>query len=547
MKDGKKKIPVLTKFFILSLTSAAVILPAIMIITSRVTKNREDKFTAVIEEIDHALEDETYARVTGLIRKGGKSSYSAKSWLMVLKRAHEFGKTQDNWNLLAELSQDALADFPGNEKIAASAVLSAIDSGNNEQAWETARKHLTGEQSREVRTEAFLLNAFSTVKPDHDKMTGKLASIPWSDDPSLFEEASGMTGDRRFLIDAALLSLKEGNFKEALGYLDRSGSIPGAKYLKGLTLYDAGRPGEAYTLFLRELEKPSGEESRRGELHLLCGDAAYLSGNYSESAFHYRQVLSFVPGISPVPYINIGRGVGPLRAEPDLLERGQILFPENRKLTGILALLYIDTGEPERAKAVVADFVGEEEGNISLLVLSELTDKSNDTRFAAALQRIHKAFPENSLVTRYYLWQSLARRDLKRIGQILEKSASESDSPWYRFYSALWSISRGNQPDFPSISQGIYGWYGAYNTAVLENRRRNTGASTALLDRLTRPEFFPAVSSGDMADAYALKAELYLKQDAPVITVKEALERGLEIDPLNIRIHSLMGRISSPD
>jgi tetratricopeptide (TPR) repeat protein len=545
MKDGKRKIPVLTKIFILTITLAAVIIPAVIIISSRVSSSREEKFTAAITAVDHARDAETPSRMAGLIRKSGKTAYSAKSWLMVLKRAYEYGKTENDWNLLAELSHDALEDFPGNERIAAAATVASVDSGNSAQAWETARRHLTGDRSRGIRTEAFLLNAFGTDKPALDEMTGGLASIPWSKDPSLFNEAYNMTGDRRFLMDAALLWLKTGNITEAIAYLDRSGSVPGAGYVKGLALYDAGRPEESYPLFLRELEKPAVEDAHRGELHLLAGDAAYRSRDYSDSAFHYRRAVSLAPGISPVPYLNLGRGFSSLPPEPALLERGFSLFPEDRKIAGALALHHIETGAPERAEAVVADFEGAEEGNISLLVLSELTNISNDTRFFVSLQRIHKAFPDNPLVTRYYLWQAVARRDFSRIRQILAESAAEKDTSWHRFYSALWNISRGRTADFPAVSEGMYGWYGSYNAIVLELRQGSVTA--AILDKLTKPELYPAVSSRDMADAFALQAELYLKQKAPVVTIKETLEQGLAIDPLNIRIHSLIGSIESPE
>ena len=535
-----------SKLLISALVIAVIAVPITIIITSKSSINKKTKFESLIEDIDKAL-DSGSANIQNLLIDGSESAYSAHSWLRILKRAHLFGKKQGEFSFLNNLSGRALKEYPGNEKIASVKVISSMEAGDSDSAWSIAQDHLTSEATRSINVESFLRSAAEKSSKDSNELVHPLAEVSQSRNPELFIESYKVTKDRRFLFDAALLELSTGNHAESLDLINRAGGTAQVNYVKALVLYDLSNFSQSYDHLIRELEKGEMNPENTAKIHLICADTLIKQKKLKESIFHYRESVAISPQISPVPYLNLGRNFNNVRGKSVFLKRGSIHFPKNVKLKGAFGISLMESGDIQDAKTYLTNALPDDEnGNLSLLVLSELLPRTNETRLTVKLKQLLRENPGNHRIGRYFAWQSAARRDFEQIEDILRTAYySASDKSWYRFYRAVISTASGEERKFPSPAEGIYGWYGTYNRVVLEQRRGKGDAALSLLERLTEDTNSYEIPSTDIADALAMKGEIHQNQGDSVIIIRKIIEKGLEIDPLNLRLHALKTTIAN--
>jgi len=358
-------------------------------------------------------------------------------------------------------------------------------------AGQQAALHLQTGRYSTLAAEAFLrsgvlpsrttdqLTADSTeeIMQDENRL---LVFLPESENPSHYEQAAELTGDRRFLVNAVLYSMKQGNSTRAYNLLERVGPGVYSPYLEFLLSYDAGR----YTEALTALTRMQGYEVVRPEIMMIHADILTALNRHSEAAALYEDVRNTSPDFSPLIYLNLHA----IDANEDVLQAGLEIFPADRRLLTRLISVLHESGRREQALEAVQFVASNSEYSPDLQVYELLlSDMPHERRIALLWELEAKIGPEATAAVAL-AGHLVAMRDYAGLERLLNRYPYESFGSELDNYRAVLHLRR-ERPDeaVPHMDRAVAraedtDWISRFNAALIQLEVGRAGAAVPLLD-----------------------------------------------------------------
>lgn len=500
----------------------------------RATRFRDD-----LERIDVALRsDYNQGRVRALLRNASNVAESASDYLSVLKRAYQL-----DMGIASEVAQVAFEEYPGNQAIAALTVHTAMRTGATDRAASIAESNLS--EFPATKAEAYIRGGLLWSESETGSGVEAVTRVIESDDPDDYLLAAEITGKREYLVDAALLSAGEGALDRALDIIEGVPSLQ-AQRLGLLLAFDA-RDTDSFNDYLAALAGQGGLDL---EARLLFGDLALLRGDREQALAAYSDA-----GAHPIGAANAAllERVDDARRAAELLADAAETFPENPRVLADHVRVLTSLGEPDRARAALAEYRLRlpEDGTLAALELAlDRTPTSPPERLLYRYWRLREDVANPDLLSRYIAWFLFGLRDRETVTEIVEDEATR-DSPWARIYRSAYLASDGHHSDALDLLAGVEDPHAGFNRGVIQaTRGRHEAALDAYLAaeralensaRLTGPgnEDDPFLSALLYRRALSLAA---LGRDAEAV---RAARRSIEIDPTRADARQLLASLES--
>lgn len=241
-------------------------------------------FRAALADLDGAIDSaptRSSASLGGVFARAERKARSAENWVSLLKRARRSEAMGDRGRL-ALVAGHALARGPASEGLDACIADAFIRSGQPSRALDLFGRGLSRESRPTLWAEAVIASLEDGSLPPANRTA------------STFGRLAEITGDPRLFIDAAALSLAEGDRMAARAWLDRASgkkaSVPAA------LLWDSGQYRELASL---EKRLPSASEFK------LMGDAAWILGDGEGAERRWRSAIAADPASSWRSYASL--------------------------------------------------------------------------------------------------------------------------------------------------------------------------------------------------------------------------------------------------
>lgn len=470
---------------------ATVVVIGIGLGTTRTTR----AVAAAIARIDRALLEEDYNLAEEAIRETFTDARTAFDWMRLVRRAHDVSVYQNTYSLFMQTAQAAVDDVPGNEDLRALLIHAALLAEKNSIAGEQAALHLQTSRYSSLAAEAFLrsgvlperltetisneLSGESSEQLPRDQNT-LLVFLPDSENPWHYEQAATLTGDRRFLVNAVLYSMRQGDTERAYRILERLEPTGYAPYLEFLLAYDAGRYPEA----LAALTRMQGHEVVQPEVMMIHADILTALERYADATALYLDVYNTNPDFSPLIYLNLHA----LNAEEAWLEEGLELFTENRRLLKRLITLYHDSGRRHRALEAVQFVAARSEYTPELQVYELLLTEMPHERRVAQLWELEAEIGPEATAAVALAGHLVAIRDYPGLERLLNRYPHDEFGAELDNYRAVLEVRRERPDDaLPHMERAVAraeegDWISRFNAALVQLEVGRAAAAVPLLD-----------------------------------------------------------------
>ncbi len=533
-----------------AIVSATVIFLVLCILAIQYSaaKRRSDLFRSAIAEIDSNLLFRRYPEAQEQIGEFLPLARNKRETLRLLKRGFQIAKNMDKIRWFDTLAQESFKRFPRERDILYIASYSSIRKGNIERAVELMRG-LRDDGLSLLQAEAALRLGDRSLLPSYGER--HLLTLLDSDDPAAFEKLGRKEGDKRLLVDAALLYLSEGDFEKALMIArdQRSDTDHDAFYAS--VSYDAGDFEEAAGRLKRYLF--SHKESP--ELTLFLADIQLLSGAIGEAQRNYRMLLndqnSDLQSRALLNYAWILGSEGKRGAALTLLRHGYKRFSSDTRIGMELAKAYIDADE-KAAIEILRSLIERNPENLDLIfLLFHLdTDRPDPKSYRLNLWRTFTANPTDERLCRYLTWYLLGLGDDTGVQLALstyQRAGGYQNRPWFQH---TWGLAKALEGDYELAlayidkSLGLSEDSGVlYNRAVMQIQALNLkAAENDLWHALDRSR---SGSDGGRLDGVIRSriGEIMFLRGNHRAAVRE-LRYALEIDPYNFRALMLLQELN---
>lgn len=530
-------------FFCATLLILATV--AFLIVRDIESRRRSETLSQRLERHD-AVEDGTARRREEFLEDAARLAQTQREWLSVLKRAVADARQDGSWERARSYAMRATEELPGSEALWAVAAYTTMRAGKDA-GW-IAREHLAGEQYSALRAEALLRStrhesAGASGETEADSSAGALASeaegaltvLGRESDPEAFRQAYELTGDRRFLLDAAMRYAERGAIASALeSAADAEAHVAGA-YLA----YDLGHLKEARD----HLEQLAPQEASGRELAMLRADIAHMDRSNEEAVRIYREVIATAPDLSPIPYRNLlwyrqiageRLPVGVAEA-PQLARSGAERFPGDTTLVKAATIgLYED--EPVRAETFLEERVSRvKDPGAAALLAEHLFERSRslNARFARLWQLWNEY--ESVTVARYIGWLASSVGNREELDLIVRAAGSER----IPHYAGLLAADKGQRDlaidHFRNAFSNGGAWHSAANAAALQREAGADEESLSMLERaigmLEEVETAAVQDRGTALGILQMQRALTLSSLGRTETAFQAIERALTHAP----------------
>ncbi len=485
------------------LIAAAFVLVAVLILIATVvvigiglgSTRTTRAVAAAIARIDRALLEENYDLAEATIRETFQDARTAFDWMRLVRRAHEVSLHRQTYDLFMQTAQAAVEDVPGNEDLRALLIHAALLAKEDAVAGEQAARHLQAPRYSALSAEAFLRSGVLPARfarmsssepgaeqaegiPEHDDAL--LVFLPDSENPLHYEQAAALTGDRRFLVNAVLYSMRRGERDRAYRILERVGPTGYAPYLEFLLSYDAGRYPEA----LAALTRMAGHEVVRPEVMMIHADILTALDRHAEAAALYHDVRNTNPDFSSLIYLNLHA----IEAEEELLQEGLALFAEDRRVLARLISLFHESGRRKQALEAVEFVASVTEHTPELHVYELLLRDMPHERRVALLWELEAEIGPQETAAVALAGHLVAIRDYTGLERLLNRYPHEDFGADLDNFRAVLHLRR-ERPDeaLPHMERAVAraeegDWISRFNAALIQLETGRAAAAVPLLD-----------------------------------------------------------------
>jgi len=435
-----------------------------------------EKFNEYLITVDRMVKGEGYSSAITNLKKASSYSRSSTNWLSIIKRAYLLSEKTGDKSLFTKYTDKAFDIYPGNEDIRAFQVYSLLQQSLYEEASKLAES-ITEPYYNNLKIEAALSAEFSS-ETIADPFSYILNLLSTSEDPLLFERIGAITGNDKFLFDAAILYMKYGEVKTAYSLAHKiTGSWVNDEAI-GMIALDAREYNQALTRFLNHNHQDVQNHNEKWAIQLIIADLHQLLGNYSDSGSFYDRSLEINDSGSWNQYANYSRLLkenGRFRQSMDFLQMGISIFPENEKE---LIIAMVNT-QFERNRSTTERYLKSfldahpDDPEANLLYIDHFPIQTTPEKYGARIWELYNKNPSNRKIAEFLLWYLLGVGDLEGTTLVLDRFDRDSGrSYWTVFYRGLsLSMSKYFNEAEVLLQESVEmreTWYTYYNLAVIQ-------------------------------------------------------------------------------
>lgn len=425
-------------------------------------KELEKTFVNLIEEIDTFILSGYFAHAEELIYTAGKSANSPLKYKRLLKRAVEIS----SFTILALISETAYQEYPKDDQILSVYIFALLRNGRSDDAAAV----LMDTDNRQVPGSLAIETNINTG--NYDNTENILYKGVYNKNASLFIKLYELTNNRKFLIDAVLVYLENGDYKLADTILEGivSDHLEYRK-LQFLIKYDSGKLDSALKMLdLLDLGFTIQE------IQLLRIDIKIREGLYEEALITINEFLEIYPDYSWIPYYNL-IWLNSIQINPDIeniVNKSIKAYPDNRRLLLIIINYYLEKNKDEEAIVMIEKYIINNKTDNELeIILRELKGASNPEYFVNTVRELVNQDPTNTDASRYLAWNIFENNDIPHLQQFLNQIEIGEPVGWIDFFKALISVEKGDYAkaaeQFESSYELEFQWESLYNLAVLSD------------------------------------------------------------------------------
>ncbi len=501
-----------------------------------------------------ALKHKNYPLLKKLLDKASRHAETRMNWYSLFKRSYLAGQQQGDYRDFQDLVSRSCRFYKGGADLEAINIAALLWTDQYEKA--AASLYAIQNERYETLVAETLISWDVFRKYDLD---GKAPldfvkeKITYKEDPEFFESIGEKSGNPALLYNAALLSMRAGDFDRCASIIPELPASRIDPYRQGILHYDLGDFEAALNAFEAQLLLDEVKGNQRPSIYQLCGDLLHLS-NPDKALAYYSKAIQLDGWGQWKNYRNISRILmdeGRSRQARDVLRAGMELYSDNMELLTDYTMCF-GTDEPldtkERLKAYMASHP--EQTTPQLLMIRYFPQKGSTVQYQSRLWELFNQDPFNADVSRFLLWYLAGVEDLESMKIVMERYGKSGFSPfWYDFYKAFMALKKNRIQEALGSMKEAYRkcpqWYMAHNLAILQRITGNWPAAESLLeeaasdllkqDRVKNPNTF-------LSRIFYEQAVLFLEDDN-YEKASAALEKAILQDSQNLRAVTLLNRI----
>lgn len=477
--SGRKSLIILEIFLLISALSISIFL-----ITENdldyywdlLVPDRSDEFKQYMTTVDRMIKGEGYSSAAVNLKKASSYAGTSINWLSVIKRAYILSDKTQDLSHFEKYTYKAFDTYPGNEDIRAFYVYSLIRQEHFEEASQLALS-INSPYYDNIKVEAALTAEFATEQIA-DPFSYILKLLSESQDPAIFQKVGKITGNEKFLFDAAVLHMKYGEVKDAynLAY-NITGPWVNDEAI-GMIAIDRGEYNQALTRFLNHNQQDINNHNEKWEVQLIIADLLQLSDTMQEAIFYYDRSLEIHSDGTWHQYANFSKllkETGRYRQSMDMLQDGIQAFPENEKELIISMVNNQFDKNRSTTERYLKTFLEKnpDDPEANLLFIDNFPIQTTPEKYSARIWELYNKNPSNRKIAEFLLWYLLGVGDLEGTTLVLDRFDRDSGrSYWTVFYRALsLSMAKGFNEAELLLHESIElkeTWFSYYNLAVIQ-------------------------------------------------------------------------------
>ena len=290
----------------------------------------------------------------------------------------------------------------------------------------------------------------------------------------MYRKLYKLTNNNKFLLNAVLVSLENGEFESADTIFSEEVSCSSQyRNLQFFIKYDSGK----YDKALEMLDIYDCGFSIR-ELQLLRIDIQIRQGFYKKAQTSIREFLDIYPDYSWIPYYNYIwlNTVNAVYQDNAIVEKGIKLYPNNKKMMLMIMDYYKKHEMNKKAIDILEDYISMNKRDNELdIILKDLKGTKDPKYMVNILRDFVNQNPENISVSRYLAWNIFLNNDIQHLQKFLNQI--EGTDGWIKFFQALISVYNGELTiaieEFHSSYEVDPQWEILYNLAVISEYTNN--------------------------------------------------------------------------
>ncbi len=525
----------------LALAVIAILLAAAAVVLARgyIERQRQHRrFGYEIRLAERLIADRRLEQAERRVRAAAEFAAGERAWLQVLKRAHRIDELTEQPALLHELAPQAVAAVPGEEVLHAVAVQAALGAGEYAEAAERAVAHLHSDQYAAVRAEALIAaEAYPTDPAPHElEAMHPFMRLAAAETPERHLQAYDLTGDARFVVNAALLYLARGNPEQAAMLLDGVDLPAEAALIAALVAYELGE----YERARGALQQIPAEAAVDAPVLLLHAELELRAGRPEEARRVYEELQVTDPDHSAIAWYNHTIVTEDRNERLDLLAEALQRFPGDLRLVWA----YVEAGgDPEAVAGALA-----EPYRALLRFYAAQPDGGGGPRAVARLWELHNEYPDNEAIAAALARKLVAVSDRSGLERVINRFAERDDAHWARQYEGWLAHHRGALQQAGAALEEGYAprrlWQSAHNRAVYAVLQRDPAAvAEALAPARVALEGLPGfhVQRAKLAHLRALGAYL----EGEVERARDYVLEAIAEDPNNFELRRFLRNLET--
>ena len=317
--------------------------------------------------------------------------------LRIFKRAYALCREGGDFGLLAVMCDRAQISLSSSPAIRLVAAYSWLRTGRLSDAEAVAGKGLPAGNGELVRGEILLRKGGSWL--GSDSLTRDLVKLETSRQALDFVQAAQSVDDKRLGLDAALLSLSNGDLASAREIAATALQDSAFDEPASLIAYDAGD----FQTAVARLTRLQSRRGPRADIALLQADCYHAMGRSSDYGDALHAAIRLDPRISWTPYADLAllaETQGTPSLARDILAQGRAVFPGSRELVLATARLEAGQGNPAAALSLLDALVAErpDDAEAALLRLALAAPGLSAQAYRAALWKLFDRLPSDQKV-----------------------------------------------------------------------------------------------------------------------------------------------------
>lgn len=490
----------------------AIVVIAVMLGLTLTTILQQKKSTSAIQEADKIAEiDRLLAKgIEGTavenIESLARKDLSAASYIRLIKRAYQVSRRNTNYDLYNYVSQAALEAYPARSDLNALRIYGLLREGHTKAAADIYNESEIETEDWPSLSSEISLYVESSAAADEEVLSKKSEA---EDFLSMYYK----TGSHGFLLDAALLLLRQGEIQAAYSTATEetdSGALP--PDFMFLLAFDAAKWQHAHTVLANHPQM-----FNKIEYQFLQADISMYQNRLDRAEELYEKLLEKK---SQLDTALKRRALLNTLYIYDKLEKPisnsimQLVMDISREDPEDSALLFagyfLSQNNTERAQRVLdASADGDRESVLRQVIQEGTAQRVNPERYKSLLWRLVYRTEQESYA-RYLAWFLIGIEDIQGLQSLTDHSRKNfGDRSWIEFYEAvvlMYSRQYIHAAEtFKSAFSGEPHWEYLYNAAIAYSVSNDLSSA---LDELKAAE--AVVPSGSPGNATVLAEQIEL-------------------------------------